>query len=502
MRRRALLYVLLFAAACDSRRIVGARPDGLSFDLAFPVITELSGVPLRIAPPFRVDELAAPVLLDIDLERETLFLVGLNLDTLREIAPELIEPEAIALSLADPPQTPVRRETSTGILSDRSVPAEMAILRLEDRDPASFVEDEMRAPSLRKKLTLTFPIDPEHCGEDRPPLLRRADLESESEGLELTRVLRLDGDRVLALARSPATLYLYTRGAPSVTREFSTAGVDFVLAGGLAVHTSSTGVRTVIVAAEKKLGDDRADGVIYELDLEGSNFSPTRTATTVPGKPLYDLLYDRTGNTIAVGELGVVLVRATGETDFLEQPRPPVVDAQPELLAITAGSPERPHFVAGVFRTFSGNALSAAWSLEQVAPLEGEKVSVVQLAEAAGGERYAVTVPSGFYRASPNEPLARVRWPRLPRFRECTNLEIDEPVELRDVVAHGDDAYVASACGALLRVRGPNVCVSVVELEGRTIDLDGPSVSALDVSHGFLTAGDTQGRLWEAMLPE
>src|SRR5687768_18448433 len=120
----------------------------MSFDRAFPVVASEDGTPLRIAEPFTTDGVgvmpASPVLVSIDFETESLFLVGLSFETLRAAAPELLDDPRphLALTLAAPPALPVRREMSEVILSDRSVPATAPVLRLDEAaEPARFVED-------------------------------------------------------------------------------------------------------------------------------------------------------------------------------------------------------------------------------------------------------------------------------------------------------------------------------------------------------------------------
>ncbi|MCK6547655.1 hypothetical protein L6R52_17525, partial [Myxococcota bacterium] len=425
---------LVAGAACrDDRRVVRVRAPVIDLDLAFPVIVDALGEPRSVLAPLSIRggvvSPSDPTLLSVDVDRETLVLVGLTAGALSDVEPAFVRARLadVELRRAAPPETSTWRAADG--LAELPIPSTAALLALED-DGLVPAPTALSA-ALVARLSVTVPIDPEHCSAGLPSELHPFGVASEllpdaTDGGALDRVVRVDDDHLVGVTRAGGRLHVLTRGGaagPAVTLP-APEGV-FAEVNGLAYDAAARRVLVagrVVTCAE---GPACETGTVWEVSMGEGGLEGAVTSTRAAGHELTSVAIDRLGRALVTGTDGLLLVRDPGTSSFVRAPALPTHEPRGERAdldhVIALVDPAALHAIAGVFRIFAGDATVPDVRFEAIAATAGQTTRFRSVAEAPDGELWVVARPSALLRGRVGRGFTAVE-PRLPpRYAPCAD---------------------------------------------------------------------------------
>lgn len=503
----AVGVVLVSFACADDRQVVRVQAPATDLDLVFPVVVDALGEPRSVLAPLSIRggvvSPSDPTLLPVDLERETLVLVGLTAGALADAEPAFIVDRItdVELRRGAPPEASTWR-ASAG-LADLPIPSSAVLLALEDGAlaPASSAITD----ALVARLAVTVPIDPEHCGAGLPSELRAFGAEGEllpgaPDGGAIDRVVRIDEDRVIGVTRFGGVLHVFTRGGaigPALVLPAAPGGL--AEANGLAFDEATQ--RVIVAGRVVTCGEAPGCelGTVWEVSIGAEGLEGAETSTRAAGHELTSVAVDRLGRTIVTGTDGLVFVRDRGSSAFVRAPSLPTHEPRGERAdldhVIALVGPGAMHALAGVFRIFSGDVTVPNVDFEELAGLAGQTTRFRSLAEAPDGELWVVSRPSALLRGRVGEGFTRVE-PRLPpSYAPCVDQTGEAPIEWRAVALDDRHAYVVTECSALLRIRRSDLCTSVVTRPGGQVTSSDALLHVTSDDRGVVVSG-ARGGLW------
>jgi hypothetical protein len=518
------------SAGCSPHRVVDLEATNLAFDVAVAIVIDAHHAPVSVSPPFALDGgqvAGGPVRVPILLDRQSLLIAGLSNDDIARVEPAFLANGvgAIRASIAPPPRRPTRRREGTSFVTDMAIPSSAQIDTLVDVAPARLRAATATEASALEGVTLTIPINPDDCGGSQPSVLSPFAedamlLPGAMSAGALDRILRIDADRVVALARVPATLYLFDRsskaGSPRAKIDLGLASSRFAIATGLAAApagpTNDT-ARVVVVGSTAPtcpaMNASCNRPTLWELLLSGTDLKITSTSTLgeAPGIAFTSVAIDALGRTIVTGEHGRLLVRDAGQASFHRAPPLATTSTSGDFadldLVASIADPARPHAVAGVFRLFFGDVTGSDITVDRLMLPGGQTLRFTwleQIASQPSIEIWAIGHPSSLFRRLDDAPTASITLALPSGYAPCADSDLQHPIEYRAVVGSGDFAYVVTECNAVLRVRRADLCASLVTAPNGDVLLT-PDLRSAYASSSMITFGGAEGALYELPVP-
>ncbi|MCK6551076.1 hypothetical protein L6R52_34895 [Myxococcota bacterium] len=497
--------LLVALTACTERVVVTFEPPSADERYSLFVAIDASGAPVRTGDVWGVED--GRVVFGGDprfaLEPgEDAVVVSFTADALRAISPGFLgaRETELRVRVAPPPEAPRLAVDDDPTLVDAALPDALSVRTGTGRSDDATTRARLVA-SLRATLTLTLPIDPEHCRPEPPirfvPYGATAQLfpstlaipgEPSGQPSEWWRKIRsahvIDED--LVFAATAKVLFLVERGrAPSLpptpggfdpAEPAPTVFVDDLgtfepVATVTAIEpTQRTPGEHVVVVA----GFDEGRLVVWELSV-------SRRGIVVLGRVpiegdafrgvLFDVAVDGAGNTVITGR-GLMLARPAGAAAFRRVLAP---DADGDLRRIVATSDAaRPHFVGeDTGQLFLGDALAERWEIF----LRGDRLNDRRYYGLAAddGELWAVGPKGTLFRSLEGVAFAPLEVQLPPSAYACGSAAVEGGLPrltrtMTDVQLDDDAAYLLLAeCSGVLRVRRSDLCATTIAAEGTDI---------------------------------
>lgn len=531
---RAVAALCLLVVGCSSTYVteVDLTQDGRREVAFFAVLDEARAI-VRTTTPLVLEadgtSRGAARTLTLEAGESEVVLVRFGFDAL---APGFLTDrlDALEIRIAPPPADRTRRLAVDGtVLVDAPLPAATELSRVELRSASSLAPlgtEDRSATSVRTGLTLTTPIDPEHCRNPQAESLRpfgaTAQLSVPNDpGFHTFRWVVHVAPDVLLVGTGPA-LYVLERGGtieapphvpgtpgPWLPLDSLAPEPEGLFNAGLAVDPTTEGQssRRVVIAAATEYEPDRFRSYVFELTYRDGTLGEVVTSTVFEERAR-NLAFAEDGSYAVVGDQGLFLLFDRGS--IRSYPLPPpigIVDESRQVLATR--DPEYP-WISGTRNRL--NRLSLArdgWSTQVITPPSQESLHFAGLASVTEGgatRAWALGNPGLFLAL---EEGTWVDHPLImpPAFGPCSpsgNVAAPEIVGPMESMARGGGhLYMAhKGCTAFLAVRQSDLCVSMARVEGRPIEMVEDFVEALEVFRGELVAVGQGGVVYAGRIED
>ncbi len=449
---------------CGARQL-DVTLEGLDTPVAFAVVVQ-EAAPVEIVGPFAVvgGRTEPRTRLSVDLDRAQLILLRAPLA------------EDARLSRGAPPEAPTFDGTSR---IEGPVPADVEFFAL---DGDRFVTTER---AVAAALTWSAPA-PAQCRAERlVPFAGGASLlpSAPAYAADLTRVRRLDGERVVAMSRG--NVYLFTRddvpGAPTHDELLPLDGAMNVEALDLDVVADDDGFFGVVAATARGCDQDPAcvEGRLYTFSVVGRTLSWAGTATVVAERGLRAVAFDAAGEAIAAGEEGVrIVLRSDGRVERLAD-LPVAPGRRVERVLRTATR----DVVAATNVVFEGDLTTDTFTT--LAWESAETIDPTGIAVGGDDRIWATTLPAGVVReqgAGFSEPSRSLP----PSTAACLDAS-GRLLAADDVARFGERMAVTFACSGVLLFATEIDCVNVAF--GDEVAAPSDTLFALDGGEDLVVAG-------------
>ncbi|MEQ9498927.1 MAG: hypothetical protein RIT81_18755 [Deltaproteobacteria bacterium] len=353
--------------------------EGLDAPVAFAVVVE-GATPREIVGPFAIvgGRTEPRTRLSVDLDRAQLILLRAPFG------------DDASLTSMEPPDSP--RFDGAGRI-EGAVPADVEFFVLEDD---RFVAADRE---VAEALTWSAPAPPQCDAERLVSFATAAALLPSAPAYagDLTRVRRLDDERVVAMSRG--NVYLFTRDdvpdAPTHDELLPLDGATNVEALDLDVIRTEAGFSGVVAATARGCDQDPAcvEGRLYTFSIVGRTLRWAGTATVVADRGLRAVAFDAAGDALAAGEAGVRLVlRSDGQAERLAD-LPVEPGRRVERVMRTATR----DVVAATDVVFEGDLTTDTFTTRRLEA--AETVDPTGLAVSIDDETWMTTLPAGVLRA-------------------------------------------------------------------------------------------------------
>lgn len=491
--------------ACGGERIALIQPSGLDFERVIVVRTTADLTPIALITPAPIAPSALSTRVDLGQTDETIAVIGLSNAQLASTHPRFSPGAAdrVTIRLANQPAS-----TLSADFAEVALPTTASIERFDSEARTLIDAAPAEAERLTKQLVLTVPLSLE-CKIPGKEVLQRLDPAPKCAPAartdDILTVLRLDSTRTLASANTG--LYLLRKGAPLDCAEQR-------------VHLfhRSTVLRVAVAPRPEPDGRLRAAAItrfkIHEVLVGEDSLERVATTTVTPAdyadleKPeefdLRDVAIDHEGNTIVVGDEGLVLVREPGgpfeRIPFATERHEIIRDALYRIIAPRTGGP---HIVAAIDLIYVGDIRNQASMRPLRLQTPINNVNVDALAERDGTIWIAGSTSGiGYLLRTDGMTNAVEVLPSYPaRVDRCLESDLKRLISINAIALDASAAYVITECNAVIRINRNTDCVTVFKRgQDEVFSRVGDELRDASVTDGWLTVGGEEGQLFELDL--
>ncbi len=456
-------------------------------------------IEVLVAEPRPREVLSGP--LDLDLERQTLVVIGLD----EGLLPAPLDALRLTTTEAGPASDRLRRPLPEGRL------------RVLDADGLRLVAPGTElAARLAEGLALELPAAGLRCEEDatEAPVAWSAhedELRLAGCWAHHIHLSALDDTRLISSGSMQTTLLEAGQGFDCDAVSPEGRRLRLPGAGALAVDPRPRDGARVLLHAR---GPDLLETRVYE---DGFDPATTTTVASVRGRveveetfAFHHVHFDASGATLVAGDRGLVLARE-GDGPFVVH----AIDTErvsglrlPFQRIVDTGDPERPHALLTATAIYVGDARRG-----RLEPLPGrlgagtafKASALAAIRENGRTELWATGRDPGLvklFRGDLERGMALLFPPLPPSLAVCSGQEPGTLLgEANGVVLTTEHAFLPTDCGVLLRIRRRDLCTSLVPLRA---DLPpGPSPvrpRALERLGDTLLIGAEHGQLYRWSL--
>jgi hypothetical protein len=506
---RALLSTALLG--CTKHDLVTIDLSDRLDVVAFVVVLDEGGLPLRVTRPFGVTNgevsFGERAQLELVEGEASAVLVEIEHAELAIARPDYVRSRAeeIGVEVRPPPEPP--------LLDDRDAEEPLESGPLPANAAIGEVSPEV-ADTIRSSLTLTLPVDPEYCRPTRERFVAfGAALEAypiQNDGARDFRdfvrvgdlVVIRGFDRMLVLERGgmidpPAVLKLGEVFPGDAMSTFDSIAVD-----PTPRMDGSTGIAATI---DRDLPNGGSESVLAEIALDGTalRYVGTATATLEIDYSVVDVSSD--GTAAFVAEEGFLFVEEGA--GFAKITVPVDMNDNPKLRQIIwTEDPSRPLMFTSRNNVHFYNPATGRFISEVLSTVTEQSLHFQSLRSFRGrdgGEEIWGAGTFGYILRYRRQTLERIEAKLPPRYAVCAGAQADtsaftDPVA--DVAVLDGYAYaVVARCSAVLAVRIEDGCSSLIPAVGDAVsilDPDAEALQAIDASNGELILVGRRGRVW------
>ena len=504
LAREASWIALAILAGCTKTELATIDLSDREGVVAFIVVLDERDEALRVTRPFGVEQgnvsFGERPQLELTAEESEAVLLELDRSALLLRHPDFVmeRAEELEVELRAPPPAEVVRGVDP-LRATKETAIDAAGTRLTDLlDESSLEADSARARAILSQLTLTLPIDPEHC---RPtdaafvPFGREAALISDPDRMARS----LDGALLLgsrALLRTRLAVHLVDRGG-AIDRlgSFEAALLgDSSFLTDFALDPTSGRLMAAVITPR---GLAPSASAVVELSPTSTSIEYVRSVLELDPGELEGIAISREGRTAALGENGSVHLEEPNGSFSVRKIDDPAEDPKARTISWT-DDPARPLIATSRNRIQVWDRDTDRFAAEVVVlPTE---VSLHLDAIATDGAEIWTAGSGGFLMRLTGGVFERIEPKLPPRYVGCATqggvgLFVDD---ILDLALYDGYAYaVLAKCSALMAIRMSDRCVSLLSVDGAEPHLLQEEVDGLrsvDVAGGEVLVTDAAGR--------